>query len=427
MPKDRRRPVLLAVPTAWAAEVTAGMCADGDRTVVRRCSGLADLLAVATTYHGALIVVDVHLPHLDLSSVERMRRGGLEVVGVITAGDSQAVERAATWGISPVLVLGDPARVWTEQLLAPRKPYAPSMVGVPGAQAAELLDVLWPVRAPTGRVIAVWGPRGAPGRSRIALELASRFSAGAFSTILIDADPRGGSQAILLGVQEDAPGLPAAARHAERGKLDTAGLGAHLVRLPAGACVLTGRPDGRRAGEITGAALRAVFATCRKSADITVVDCGSDVEEGPDPLEEYPTHTAPTVAALEAADLVLVVGLPDPLGIARLHTGLQAMEGLRLPRRQLLVLNRDRVATRLVVPDAGMPLVTRVPDAIDAVDLAFSLHRPVVQTSPKSAFALAIDQTARAVHESLRAPWVRVPRGDAHREPPAHGCVTMTG
>lgn len=426
MPK-RRRPVLLAVPPAWAAEVSAGICADGDRSVVRRCSGLADLLAVAATHHGALIVVDVHLPHLELSSVERMRRRGHEVVGVAAANDAQAIERATTWGIAPVLALGEPARVWTEALLAPRKPYAPSVVGVPGAQAAELLDVLWPVRAPTGRVIAVWGPRGAPGRSRLALELASRFSAGAFSTILLDADPRGGAQSILLGVQEDVPGFPAAARQAERGKLDVSALEAHLARLPAGTRVLTGRRDGRRAGEISRAALQAIVAACRKSADLTVVDCGSDVEESPDLLEEYSTHTAPTVAALEAADLVLVVGLPDPLGLARLHDGMQTMAGLRLPRRQLLVLNRDRLATREVVPDAAMPLVTRIPDAVDAVDLAFSLHRPVVQTSPESAFALAVDEAARAVHESLRAPWVRMPRGDTDREPPARGCVTMTG
>ncbi|WP_168581914.1 AAA family ATPase [Gephyromycinifex aptenodytis] len=427
MPVERPRPVLLAVPPDWAAEVSAGICADGRHSVARRCTGLADLLAVAATYHGALVVLDVRLPHLDLSSVERMRRGGLDVVGVLDGDDPQAQERAASWGIAPVLALGAPSRLWTEALSAPRKPFRPDVFGVPGSQAAELLDVLWPVRAPTGRVVAVWGPTGSPGRSRIALEVASRFSAGAFSTILIDADPRGGAQSSLLGLTEDTPGLPAAAREAERGVLTVASLEAHLCQVPAGVAVLTGRSDKRRAGEISGAAIRAIFATCRKKADLTVVDCGSDVEQGPELLDDYPNADAVTSAALEAADLILVVGLPDPLGLARLSDGLLDLECLRLPRRRLLVLNRDRAATREMVPDAQLPLVARIPDAQAGLDLAFSLRRPVVQTSPESAFAAAIDETARAIHETLRSPWARPRRGDLDREPPGPGYVTMTG
>lgn len=426
--RARRRPVLLAVPGAWAAEVTAGVEAGDTRIVVRRCAGLPDLLAVAATYHGALVVVDLRLDHLDLSSVDRLRQGGLQVVGVRAPDDAGAHRRAAAWGIAPVLDLGAPGRVWAAALAQPPAPVRRPVSGVPGVEAAALLDVMLPLRAPTGRVVAVWGPTGAPGRSRLALELAARFTARAMSTILLDADPDGGAQSVLLGLEAEAPGLPAAARAAERGELDGPTLTSHLVRAPGGPGVLTGRIDGRRATEVRGAAVTAVLATCRRVADMTVVDCGSALDDEADLLDESPRRGTVTVRALAAADVLLVVGQADPLGLARVADGALALAHLTLPRRQLLVVNRDRPATAQMVPEAAMPLVARVPEATTEVDLALSLRRPVVQTSPRSAYAAAVEEAARSVLDSLRVPWVRSERrGDADRPAAGPGCVTMTG
>src|SRR5262249_45594236 len=56
-----------------------------------------------------------------------------------------------------------------------------------------------PGHSPRGKVLAVWGPTGAPGRSVVSLGLASFLAAQGVSTTVIDADVYGGSQAQLLG------------------------------------------------------------------------------------------------------------------------------------------------------------------------------------------------------------------------------------
>ncbi|MGV2903222.1 P-loop NTPase, partial [Microbacterium sp. AGC62] len=64
------------------------------------------------------------------------------------------------------------------------------------------------------RVIAVWGPHGAPGRSRIAIELAVELARSGRATALVDADTVAPSLALLLGLSDDAPGIAAACRRA---------------------------------------------------------------------------------------------------------------------------------------------------------------------------------------------------------------------
>src|SRR3954447_4820088 len=51
-----------------------------------------------------------------------------------------------------------------------------------------------------GRVVAVWGPTGAPGRSTVAVALASELAQLGVSALLVDADVYGGVVAQLLGL-----------------------------------------------------------------------------------------------------------------------------------------------------------------------------------------------------------------------------------
>ena len=71
----------------------------------------------------------------------------------------------------------------------------------------------------SGRVVAVWGPTGAPGRTTIAVTLATELAALGIPTVLVDADTYGGSVAALSFLDE-APGIAAATRAADQGTLD---------------------------------------------------------------------------------------------------------------------------------------------------------------------------------------------------------------
>ena len=67
-----------------------------------------------------------------------------------------------------------------------------------------------------GRVVAVWGPAGAPGRTTVAVAVAAELAARGRRTTLVDADPYGGAVAQQLGILDEVSGLLAAARLAAR-------------------------------------------------------------------------------------------------------------------------------------------------------------------------------------------------------------------
>ena len=69
-----------------------------------------------------------------------------------------------------------------------------------------------------GRVIAVWGAAGAPGRTTTAIELACELARDGRRVALIDADAHAPSIAMATGLADEGPGFAAACRQAERGQ-----------------------------------------------------------------------------------------------------------------------------------------------------------------------------------------------------------------
>jgi hypothetical protein len=92
-------------------------------------------------------------------------------------------------------------------------------------------------------LVVVWGPKGAPGRTTIAINLAFESLQLAGETLLVDADTYGGSVVQTLGFLDDCPGLAWAARLASRGELDGPKLWQATRRAsPNGLRVLAGLP-----------------------------------------------------------------------------------------------------------------------------------------------------------------------------------------
>lgn len=180
---------------------------------------------------------------------------------------------------------------------------------------------------PFGRIIAVWGPAGAPGRTTIATLLASELARGGRHVALVDADTHAPSLGLLLGLADEGPGFAAACRAADAETLDRA----ELERISQPVHVSGGRVDVlcgiNRPGrwpELSGERVTAALAQCRDWADYTVVDVSSSLERDEEILSDLdgPRRSAATLATLESADLVVAVGSIDPLGIARLLRGL---------------------------------------------------------------------------------------------------------
>src|SRR5690606_22332876 len=124
------------------------------------------------------------------------------------------------------------------------------------------------------RIVAVWGPHGAPGRSTIAIQLALELARTGRRCALIDADTVAPSLALLLGLGDDAPGIAAACRRAELGGLDAAELSrvAVAVETSAGTVdVLAGLNRPSRWPELSADRLSTTLGVCREWAEETVI------------------------------------------------------------------------------------------------------------------------------------------------------------
>lgn len=333
------------------------------------------------------------------------RAGGAGVTGALAAASSQnnvAPLNAAvtTHSAQPEVKLGWPVTAGT--------PSSPATSAFAPTSHREEIDAAG--KPQIGKIIAVWGTHGAPGRSTLALALAAYLNEQG-STILVDCDINAPAQVQLLGLPEDSSGLASAARLATHGELDSTRLVQTLLSAKADLQVLTGLGRSGRWRELPVASMNKVWEVCRHTAEYTVVDLSGGLEE--ERVEDFamePDHDAVAAALLEQADLTLIVGAADPVGIRRLiqllNSNRQAVGG-----RSQVVVNRVRSSTAGADPNTAIgSVLARYTSASDIVyvpadyrlfDKALMQAQPVAVVESRSAAAKSIAKLAKLVMTQL--------------------------
>jgi MinD-like ATPase involved in chromosome partitioning or flagellar assembly len=160
-------------------------------------------------------------------------------------------------------------------------------------------------------------------------------------TLLVDADPHGGSVAQQLGVLDEVSGLLSAARLTAGGLLEERfpsvlrSIGQHLA-------VVTGLPRADRWLEVRTGVVEHLLEVGRQRANV-VVDTGFSLEQ--DLTAEAvsrPGRNQMTLGAIEVADEVVVVGGADPVGLSRLARGLVELRDVVAGAPVRVVVNRMR-------------------------------------------------------------------------------------
>ncbi|MGH3446734.1 MAG: AAA family ATPase [Nocardioidaceae bacterium] len=397
--------LLVAVGTAGFEASLLNAATGPTVHVVRRCVDLADLLAAAAGRQAQAAVVSVELAGLDTDVVQQLYDEGVVVVGM-TAGPDSADEAALRrFGIGQVLSSDEMERlphVVSEAVSAP----GPAPAGLDGhrAGAHDGASAAYPAPGARGRVLAVWGPNGAPGRSVVTLGLAAEFAKLGAPTLAVDADVYGGALAQLLGMLDESSGLLAATRSAAAGQLDVATLAGHARGVGRQLRVLTGLPRADRWTEVRPALLRNVLESARPLSAFTVVDCGFSLEQDEEVSYDVgaPRRNGATLAALEVADTVLVVGRADPVGLGRLVRGLAELSSefpgvvthvLVNQMRPTLGWSADDV-TGMLAGSVGAGTVTVLPYDRNACDKAVVHGQTLTECAPESKLAKALRQSA---------------------------------
>lgn len=349
-----------------------------------------------------LVVADEH--HASRALVDACDARGLRLVAL--ADDAAERARAHTLGLDAV--------DWADGFAAIEAAAAPSTATQPARSRSR------------GRVITVWGPAGAPGRTTTAIALAAELALLDRRTALVDADTTSASIAPALGLLDESPGFAAAARLARAGSLTVDELDRIAQQVPTMGGVLrvlTGIGRASRWPELGADRVAEVLERCRDWADATVVDVASSLEQDEEISSDMfaPRRHAATLAALEAADEVVVVAGGDAVGIARLVRALPELRAVAPSARTRIVVNKVRPSAIGVAPERAVQETLRRLAQVSpaacwpfdgrAADAALLEGRPLVDVAGRSRLRRRVQELALALqpHEvqpsraSLRA------------------------
>lgn len=316
VPAPERVPVLLAGGgESWEA-TALGLLGEGGCPVLKRCVDLADLLGSAATGQAAVAVLSGGLPGLDADAVMQLLRDDVRCVAV--GGDGEGLARI---GVVTVVPESDLEALPTAVLAAGAR----ELVVDPDPEQPPLLEA----GGARGRVVVVHGPAGAPGRTTLAVALATEHARQGRPCVLVDADPYGGAVAQHLGVLDEVSGLLAAARLVNAGSLDATSFARCRRAVSDGFEVVTGLPRPDRWIEARPGVLDEVLDRAREVGDV-VVDTGFSLEDDAD-LGRSLSRNQLTLDAVAAADHLLVVGSADPVGLARLARTLVELRDAHVP------------------------------------------------------------------------------------------------
>lgn len=443
----------------------------GPARLVRRCGDLAELLAVAEAGCGQVALVSVDRPaqdRLDLEVVARLHADGLVVLAVLDAAADEAEATALALGVDGILqapfeeealvaailtawadgpgaLSGSAAAVQGEDEAHAQHPHAS---GAPRSSAGALGAAdpssegatASPPRPRTGRIVAVWGPPGAPGRTTVAVNLAAELARppavrarGALpdpvpEVLLVDADTHAPSVAQHLALLDESSGLVLAARAATQGRLTPEVLASVAPVVDQNLRVLTGIGRAARWGEVPASALPALWSAARQVADVVVVDCAAEIEQDESLVYDTraPQRNAATLGALAAADVIVVVAGCDPVAVQRLVVALDELRGsgVAAATRRVVVLNRARGAVAggrpatvlrdALVRFAGTSPDVIVPDDAQSVDTALLAGRTLAEEAPGCAARRGILELVAA----LRLTPAHAAPSDVHPSPP---------
>src|SRR5690349_22307 len=161
--------LMLAAGAAWESEALGLLGARDDLVVLKRCVDVSELLASASSGQADVAVVALEGPGLDRGAIDHLRQAGVRPVAVIPGGPAReaAALRATRIGVR--------AMVTDEELSA-----LPELVAAGEEPADTIIRGEQPdpgaLPAAEGRVVAVWGPAGAPGRTTVATGLAAELA-----------------------------------------------------------------------------------------------------------------------------------------------------------------------------------------------------------------------------------------------------------
>lgn len=339
---------------------------------------------------------------------------GADLDAIVVAGsplwfDAMVAQEARDRRIRVVAVTGDPLAVERMSMLG-------ALVLEPGCSVDDVVTgcgpepgdevPLEPAGTPevaaAGRVTAVWGPKGSPGRSTLALELAWQMSSS-HEAVVVDADPYGGDLLQMSGVLEELPTVVWAAALGAGGSLSPGSLDELRRVTERGPALLPGLSRPEQWMDVSDYGWEAALSELRRRFERVVCDVGFCLEPPEAGLGGAPRgRNEMTRITLRHAHQVVAVCRGDPVGVKSFVWAFSSLTSLVERDRIVVAVNRVKPADiedieSVLKRHLGLRPAVFIPDEAREVERARRGGRLVGECSPGCELAEAAANLAAAL------------------------------
>jgi MinD-like ATPase involved in chromosome partitioning or flagellar assembly len=263
------------------------------------------------------------------------------------------------------------------------------------------------------KVVAIWSGNGSPGRTTVAVNLATELALMGKKVLLIDLDTLAPAIALNLGLTDTPAGLSAVLRLVEQGRLSKAEFERLTVRIELGnneLIFMPGLSSPKRWPEVTANRFEALLKQVSSYCDLVLVDLPQATyaaEQLSHPAGSANNRDSLLEDVLTKASKLVVISGCDPVGAKRFLEAQQLLSDLRVLSDQLVVVNRYRTAAlgadaRFELSQSFETLVklridSFIPEDASNLDKAMRNGLPLALLKRSSPARVAMQELARMI------------------------------
>jgi MinD-like ATPase involved in chromosome partitioning or flagellar assembly len=324
--------ILLTInDSPWELALGRTIAESATLKIGRRCVDITEVLTMLEVNEYKICVISSDVQHLDNEVLAVIQSKDCLAVGVFCDGDLDKANQLAQLGFEKILAFShnEPDNFINNLLACVSQKFGFSETNTAGTSN-------------TPGLIAVWGTAGSPGRTSIAIDIASTLDMPERPCLLIDGDVQAPAIAASLGIAEEISGISAAIHQAQIGKLNHETLFDCLRRDKNNLAVLTGILNPDRWIEVRINGLTRVLNFSAQYFANQVIDLSASLPDTKDAnYREFESNLkfGHTASVLQMAEKVIFVINGNPLGVIRAAEMLQN-QNIFSPEKLLIVVNK---------------------------------------------------------------------------------------